>query len=1299
MATLILSASASTLGLSGFSLFAANLAATAVGTFIDSRLFGVDNNSQQGGPRLNDLRISTSSEGGPINRLYGRSRVAGNLIWVTNFSEVESSKTDSSGGKGGGSNSKETTAYSYTISAAFAFTEGNSRTTIGRIWADNRLLETSDLKFRFYKGSATQNPDPKIASVEGIDKTPSFRGISYIVFEDLPLEKFGNRIPQITAEIIVPIDNPDVDILENLIKGINLIPASGEVSYGTTPQVKDDGFGNAVAENIHLKADETDFSLSIQDMTTSLPNNEATQLVISWFGTDLRMNHCDIEPRVEVTQNKILEPNAWSVGGQSRSQTTQVSRVDGRPAFGGTPSDTSIVEAITYLCNEHNQKLYFYPFLLMDIPSGNSMGQSVYPWRGRISVSSTSVDKTSAARAEIDSFFGSASVSDFSVDGVSVTYTGTEKSWRRMVLHYALLCTAVAKTLTDPSKFACFYVGTEMRGITRTRSAGVGVYPGVEAFNTLINDVKGIFTTSGLTVEVSYAADWSEYHSHRPSDGTGDVFFNMDAIWTNPNCAFIAIDNYMPISDWREGQTHADYGSGNDIYGNPKATIIYDKDYLQGQVEGGENYHYYYASQSDRENQVRSAITDGAYNEHWIFRQKDIRGWWSNTHLHRPGGVQSTASSWSPGMKRIVFSEFGCPAVDKGTNQPNVFYDPKSSESFLPHFSVGRRDDQIMRAYYETTIRYWRDNSPAGMISPDDMFAWTWDARPYPAFPFRLDVWSDGGNWTLGHWLNGRVGAVPLGELVKLICAWVGVTDIDVSGLVGTNTVVRGYVVDNMMSPREALNPLFSAYLFDGFETGGQLKFLLRANTGFSTISIQDFVSDSENPAGYQITRAQETELPQATRVSYIDEDKDYQPGSTGAQRQTTTSYRAIEIRYPIVLSKTTARTLSEIILQESWAARESFEFNLPPSKIAFDPGDGILVSLSDRDLSFRMTSIEKGEFLEVRSEGMDTTIYDPLISGAGRNNSGKITVYGKTILHFLDLPVVTGEETHPWAARVAVYQGPFPPAVNLYEDTGSDLVLNTQMFSASQIGVLVTPLSASPHTIIDEGNIIQVDMNDPDFQVLGDTEENVRNGSNAIAIQTTTGWEVLKYVTSSLQFGRRYNLGRLFRGQLGTYPIMENPIPAGRPVVFLTRSSLGILKLPEERKFDTIDWRYGPNTFATGSAFYHDKSHTGRAVGQLPYAVADVTFTLSGLDVIIEWKRQTRFGGEGFENSIVPLNEDTEKYEIDFLNSSGILLSTITTLVPTYTYTAAPSMFIAKIYQMSASVGRGRAITKQYGV
>ena len=91
------------------------------------------------------------------------------------------------------------------------------------------------------------------------------------------------------------------------------------------------------------------------------------------------------------------------------------------------------------------------------------------------------------------------------------------------------------------------------------------------------------------------------------------------------------------------------------------------------------------------------------------------------------------------------------------------------------------------------------------MVDLDHMHVYTWDARPYPAFPDNLDVWGDGDNWRLGHWLNGRFAAAPLAETVARLLDDYGFADHETGALNGT---VPGYVIDRVMSARDALQPL-----------------------------------------------------------------------------------------------------------------------------------------------------------------------------------------------------------------------------------------------------------------------------------------------------------------------------------------------------------------------------------------------------------------------------------------------------------------------------------------------------------
>lgn len=165
----------------------------------------------QEGPRLGDLSITSSTYGVGIPITYGTMRQSGNMIWSTGIEEVRTTKKEDSGGKGGGGAPSTTTVtYEYFSTFALGFAEGPAD-DVTRLWADGKLIYDTtssgdditkvDLKFRFYSGDEEQVPDSLIESDKGLNETPAFRGLCYIVFERLGLRDFGNRVPQITAEI------------------------------------------------------------------------------------------------------------------------------------------------------------------------------------------------------------------------------------------------------------------------------------------------------------------------------------------------------------------------------------------------------------------------------------------------------------------------------------------------------------------------------------------------------------------------------------------------------------------------------------------------------------------------------------------------------------------------------------------------------------------------------------------------------------------------------------------------------------------------------------------------------------------------------------------------------------------------------------------------------------------------------------------------------------------------------------------------------------------------------------------
>ena len=360
---------------------------TLLGTEIDN---AIAPGTHRTGPRLSDTALQASTEGAAIPRLYGRVRAAGQVIWASQYKETATT-TSTGGGKGLGGPSVSETDYLYSISFAVGLCAGATR--IGRVWADGNLVDLSQFTTRFYPGSETQTPDPLIETIEGAGNAPAFRGLSYIVFEDLALANFGNRIPQLSFEIFHNLGATDPDSLENRLPGVALIPGAGEFVYDDTIVSDDDGEGATVPENAHNAAGVSDLDASLDELAALAPNLGAVSLVVGWFAGDLRAGDCAIKPGVEIA-SKTTYPETWSVDGVARADAHVVSQIAGRPAYGGTPSDESVVAAIANL-KARGLRVMLCPFLFMDIAAGNALtdpytgasAQPLYPWRGRITCS------------------------------------------------------------------------------------------------------------------------------------------------------------------------------------------------------------------------------------------------------------------------------------------------------------------------------------------------------------------------------------------------------------------------------------------------------------------------------------------------------------------------------------------------------------------------------------------------------------------------------------------------------------------------------------------------------------------------------------------------------------------------------------------------------------------------------------------------------------------------------------------------------------------------------------------------
>lgn len=1237
MATVILQAAGAAIG--GVFGPAGAMAGRALGALagaaIDRSLFGAGSGE---GTHLSSARFPGPEEGTAIPRVYGTARIGGTLIWATRF--LEQVVEERSGGKGSTTSTTVRTEYSYSVSMALGLCEGPIA-GVRRVFADGRELALDSFEMRVYPGTASQPPDPLIVAKQG-GGAPAYRGLAYVVLENFPLHGFGNRIPLLQFEVIRPIGR-----LERDIRAVTVIPGATEHGYNPVTVTERLGGGASRQLNRNTLSGRTDWLTSIDELTALCPNLETVALTVSWFGTSLDLAGCRILPGVEVPE-RSGETSPWSVSGLARGEALLLSRSGGGPAFGGTPSDASVISAIRDL-KRRGLKVVLYPFLLMDVPPGNGLAdpeggasQPAYPWRGRITCNPApgrpgSPDGTAAARALVDAFCGNTGMTQFALAREGVNYTGSGFGFRRMILHMAWLA-RVAGGVDG------FLLSSELRGLTTLRD-GEGRFPFVEQLLRLADEVKQIL---GWATRVTYGADWSEYFGYQPPDGSGNVYFHLDPLWASDRIDAVGIDNYLPLSDCRS----EDFAAGNpDGFAHAD-----DPAALERGITSGERFDWYYASDADRAARRRQPIADGAAGKRWVFAPKDIAGWWSNLHYERRGGREvSTPTAWRPGLKPVWFTELGAPAIDRGANEPNLFLDPKSSESRMPAFSRGHRADSAQRAFLDAHYRHWSGpNAPPGMVSPSNIFLWCWDARPFPAFPFG-PVWSDGDNWRTGHWLNGRLGAGTLASVIAALLADHGFTDVDVTGVSGD---LPGYVQADILSARSLLEPLIDAFGLDVTETAGRLVFRSRAEASRMPVALAALAEEEGEPLVSEL-RGEAAALPAETLLAYADQAGDFQPARARATSLSGEGSGAASITLPAVLDSGLAERLAAAHLRDRATSRRTLRFRLAASALAVEPGD--LVTLPEGPAGrFLVTRIEEGRTRLVEARSFSPApgaarALAPVSARPPRLPPG--TGFDPDIV-FIDLPRMgSGAEGSFFHAAAAVT--PWRPMGLALGLSAGTLSARARLDRPAMIGRLGEALS--PGTVFgrfDRTRTLTVEF--PFGAPASAARSDVLAGANRIAVLTPGGTaEIIGFLTAEEVAPRRFRLAGLISGLNGTEDLARQGAPSGSRAVLLGPATVS-LSLAEGEIGRTVQVRLSGSGALGGTAGPFEASGGLRA--ERPLAPVHLAARrLPDGTVLIRWIRRGRIDADGWEATDIPLDEPELRFRVEIAGTDGVLRRSLT--------------------------------------
>lgn len=627
----------------------------------------------------------------------------------------------------------------------------------------------------------------------------------------------------------------------------------------------------------------------------------------------MNIKDCKIYPAVEFQDDSAILPDDWQVGSSTRDDAQLISKDDnGNPRYGGTVSDSALIRYIEEL-HSRGYKVMLYPMPLLDTKNKE--------WRGRLS----------GTPGDISDFF--------------------KNQYNKFIEHYA--------SIAKQTKVEGFIIGSEFVELTKIRDEK-GNYPAVAELVKLAKQIK---LDLGKEVTVTYAADWSEYHSY-------DGWYNMDELWSSQFIDVVGIDAYFPLTD------------------GPEPPFGYSAEDVMGGWSSGVGCDYFYDYSKSEPEKVK-------YNDS-RYAWKNIEKWWSETHIN-PGGSKT---KWQPKVKKIWFTEYGFPSMNGCTNEPNVFVDKGSIESKYPRYSNGEVSFLSQKIAIEGTLKKWQSSE---MV--EKMFLWAWDARPFPYFPNLCDVWTDCHNWQTGHWIQGKLSQLNISDVLLDLLQKTGLksNQFDTGGVKG---LLSGYVINDQQPVRSIIKMLQSCYFFDVVEQGSKLKFVQKGRGVTTVMPISETVFSNNS----KLVNISQLDLNNKVNVIYFNRNFGYPIDVKYAELPKQGTAATVEI--PLIMEEGEAQNIAEVLLYSSWQERNIYNFKLPIKYAWLAPSDVITILDGEKKHTVRIIKTKfESMSIQVSGVGYDSSIYKLSFPST---RSLMLKEYppshiSKTIVEMIDLPHVKG--------------------------------------------------------------------------------------------------------------------------------------------------------------------------------------------------------------------------------------------------------------------------------------------------
>lgn len=613
------------------------------------------------------------------------------------------------------------------------------------------------------------------------------------------------------------------------------------------------------------------------------------------------------------------------------------------------------------------------------------------------------------------------------------------------------------------------------------------------------------------------------------------------------------------------------------------------------------------------------------------------------------------------------------------------------------------------------------------------------NAQAYFAFVGGLLLWKAGAPFIysvgeVGGASRGHDISALLPDVITKICKRAGMSndEFDVSGV--SNIPVRGYTIARSTTGRQALETLLQAFFVDAVETDWKVTFADRSTETLRTINEKELgeISSPTGAVNWLESRTPEYAIPSEINLNFADPLRDYQTGTAHKRRISNPipamySNNITDIELPLVMHESEALAIAESLLYLSWMSRDSSKSVMNWTHADLDPGDVISVVFDDgRTITDRIASATLGADFSIEMESgrygdpvYDTAPQSVIPTGAIPSVTRPRAVSSEMFV--FDIPLLydyheTGRASARYYTAVGSESPKWSSATIFQSYDGNSYAASSTVDLDVTWGSVLGRLKA-PRALwaTDRENVLRVTLTNDRGDVTSVTRDDILNGANrAFVYNRATGiGEIIQFQTVTIENGGSVlALSNLVRGVRGTeYACGTHR--AGETFILLKEARI---------QNNTVDLA------ALGGTGYFKAVSSGQIISGvspvrstlagrslMPYAPSRVRRADAGSGgVEVSWNRRTRVGGGwamGTVSETVPLNEDSEKYELYLLPSGDAAFDTfdptdtatyllkVAKNVANHTLTASQLAAVGMssaddlnvaVYQVSAQVGRG---------